>query len=224
MWRRFISCGMLAIGSVLWISKAASAQPISNNPGVILEGTAGRSAYTDDSGSVNRREFRVRAGYRLCPYCAGFGRQFRLMPFISLGISDLAGLSHSAINSAAIGSLDGGLAAVLNVSDRWRLEPSVATGLKRTAERLTSVGNARDFVNFAGSGGQRLSIQVNRLCIGIPLLGRRTVVAGLSSARGHYDSREIAGETVNLPRPTNYKSTTFWVGLQSRTLLSDCAG
>ncbi|MEO7454465.1 MAG: hypothetical protein ABIV13_06855 [Fimbriimonadales bacterium] len=143
MWRRVICCRMLGIGMAWWACNAASAQPISNNPGVILEGTAGRSAYADDTGSVARREFRVRAGYRMCPYCAGFGRPFRLMPFISLGISDLAGLSHSASGSAAISSLDGGLAAVVDVSD------TIDEDALMRAKKITYDG-AKDTVTLEG--------------------------------------------------------------------------
>lgn len=215
--------GLLCL-AVSFIGGQAIAQQVSNNPGVILEGTAGRMAYEDDSGAVDRREFAVRAGYRMCPYCSGIGQRIRLMPYLSLGITDLAGLAHRSTNSAAISALDFGLAGVVDVSKLVRVEIATATGLKRTTERLTPVGNGKDFTNLSGSGGRRIAFQVQRVCVPIPLIGRRTLVAGISSTKGSYDAYEMAGDTKDLSRSTNYKSTAFALGIQSRTLLSDCAG
>ena len=224
MLRRSISFVALLFAIVSTVGSEVFAQPASNNPGVILEGTAGRMAYKDDSGGVDRREFTVRAGYRMCPYCSGFGQRIRLMPYLSLGISDLAGLSHRSTNSAAISALDFGLAGVINAGNVVRLELAAATGFKRTAERFTTVGTGREFINLSGAGGRRVAFQIHRVCLPLPLIGRRTLVAGVSSTKGRYDTVELAGDTRSLPQPTNYKSTAFSIGIQSRTLLSDCAG
>lgn len=224
MLRGSISFVSLLFAIVCPAGHHAIAQPGSNNPGVILEGTAGRMAYEDDSGAVDRREFTVRAGYRMCPYCSGLGQRIRLMPYLSLGITDLAGLSHRSTNSAALSALDFGLAGIVSAGKVVRLEVAAATGFKRTTERFATVGTGRDFINLSGAGGHRVAFQVHRLCVPLPLIGRRTLVARLSSTKGRYDTYEVGGDTKDLPQPTNYKSTAFAIGIQSRTLLSDCAG
>ncbi|HYD52396.1 MAG TPA: hypothetical protein VEA99_07205 [Gemmatimonadaceae bacterium] len=211
----------------LVLADGAEGQSISNRPGVVLGATVGRTAYRDDSGSTARREFRVRGGYRLCVACAGFGKRIRLLPFVSLAFTDLAGLSHAGDGKAAVSALDAGIAGVFDLTRAWRLEVMGAAGLTSTAERLTTRpggASGRDFVNLSGSGAGRWGVQLERACLPLPILGRRSLVAGVSSARGRYDSYEMAGDTRALPTPTRHRSTSLWVGVQSRMLLADCGG
>lgn len=222
---------VMRIMAVVMVFKAAAAPParaqsISNQPGVIMGLTAGRATYRDDSGSTNRREVRLRGGYRLCVACAGLGERLRLMPFLSLAITDLAGLSHTGRDEVAFSSLDAGAAAVINVTGPWRVEVAGAVGLKSSAERFTSRRAANrpgaDFVNLSGSGARRYTVQVERACAPLAFLGRRTLVFGYSRSNGAYDSYELRGETRSLPRATNHRANSIWLGVQSRLLLSDC--
>lgn len=226
--RIVLSCMVATVALVVVANPRLGAQSRTSHPGILLATTAGHVAYHDDSGSTGRREFRMRAGYRVCMACDAIGARVRLMPFISLGITDLAGLSHRRAGDAAVSSLDAGTAVVIDVTRAWRAEVAGAVGLRSTTERLSTplgvTAPARDFVNLSGQGALRFAVQLERTCVPFPLLGRRSLIAGVSSARGRYDTVEVGGESLPLAHRTAHRSTSIWIGLQSRLLQSDCGG